>query len=412
MSGRRILLAANNFPPVIGGSATVYARLAALGGDRATVVAPRESYIDGLPLIGWREHDRAAPYRVLRPRLLRSRLVEAGKGGLPRICWWLADLCALLILLWQIAGMIRRENAGLICFGEAMASRWLVRLLRRLMPVKIAIYVHGEELTTKDGYDPDQRRARAVLRDADLVFAVSRFTREVARSLLDPAGAAKLVLIENGVDTARFTPGPRRADLVARYHLSDAFVFVSVCRLLEKKGVDMALHGFARVVARHPAARFVIVGTGPEEAALRTLAANLGIAGQVVFAGSVADEDLVDHYRLGDVFVMPNRTTANGDTEGFGLVFLEANACGLPVIGGLDGGTSSAVTDGANGLLVDGREIAPIAEAMLRLLEDMVLRARIAATGLDMAARSDWRHKAATFYAACDAVMDGRPPAG
>jgi hypothetical protein len=94
-----------------------------------------------------------------------------------------ADLFSLLVLMSQIALASAARGPGSICFGEAMASRWLVRLLRLVAPVKIAIYVHGEELTTKDGYDPDQRRARGVLADADLVFAVSRFTREIARAI-------------------------------------------------------------------------------------------------------------------------------------------------------------------------------------------------------------------------------------
>jgi phosphatidyl-myo-inositol dimannoside synthase len=117
----------------------------------------------------------------------------------------------------------------------------------------------------------------------------------------------------------------------------------------------------------------------------------------VAFAGAVGEDQLVDHYALGDVFVMPNRRLANGDTEGFGLVFLEANACGLPVIAGSDGGSIDAVRDGVNGLLVDGHSVEAIGAAMLALRRDAGLRGRLTEGGLAAAAAADWRHKARAF---------------
>jgi phosphatidylinositol alpha-1,6-mannosyltransferase len=127
---------------------------------------------------------------------------------------------------------------------------------------------------------------------------------------------------------------------------------------------------------------------------------------QVVFVGQVADDELADHYRLGDVFIMPNRELPNGDTEGFGLVFLEANSCGLPVIAGRDGGSTDAVQDGGNGLVVNGHSVDDIAAAMLRLKEDPDLRARLRAQGLMVAARAGWAEKARAFLAICLGIPD------
>jgi len=189
---------------------------------------------------------------------------------------------------------------------------------------------------------------------------------------------------------------------VARYRLDGCFVYVSVCRLLEKKGVDHAIRAFAGIAATHPDSRYLVVGEGPYRANLEAIARSCGVADRMVFTGAVADADLVDHYVLGDVFVMPNRRLANGDTEGFGLVFLEANACGLPVVAGSDGGSSDAVQDGVNGLLVDGHQVASIRAAMLALYRDAGLRARLRAAGLAAAAAADWRHKARAFTALFD----------
>ena len=107
------------------------------------------------------------------------------------------------------------------------------------------------------------------------------------------------------------------------------------------------------------------------------------------------------HYQLGDVFVMPNRRMPDGDTEGFGLVFLEANACGLPAIAGRDGGSTEAVEDGVNGLVVDGHSVDAVAAARLALREDAALYATLRRQGLAVAAASDWEVRTGAFLGVC-----------
>jgi phosphatidylinositol alpha-1,6-mannosyltransferase len=131
------------------------------------------------------------------------------------------------------------------------------------------------------------------------------------------------------------------------------------------------------------------------------LATSLGVAEAVVFAGDVPEQELVAHYRLGDVFVMPNRALPNGDTEGFGLVFLEANGCGLPVIAGRDGGSADAVRDGENGLMVDGHSLPAIHAAMQRLRVDAALCQRLGRHGLAAARAADWTSRAEAFLHVC-----------
>jgi phosphatidylinositol alpha-1,6-mannosyltransferase len=395
-----VLLVANNFPPVRGGSAAVYDSLARHSGRDVTVLAPRINYADGLPIIGWREHDRRAPYAIIRLPLLRT-IINSPLRPSNRLFLALHDLLIRLRIVWALGRLIHANRPRAICIGELLASSWMVRLLRFLPGVRVVVYVHGEEITTVERYDKLSRRRIQALRAADAIIVVSRFTQRIVCDLIGPAAAARVTLLENGVDTSRFTPAPKCAQLQALHGLAGHFVFVSVCRLLEKKGIDNALRAFARLEPGHADCRYLIVGTGPYEPELRRLALELGVADRVVFAGAVAESDLVEHYRLGDVFVMPNRQLANGDTEGFGLVFLEANACGLPVIAGCDGGSLDAVTHDANGLVVDGKSVEEIADAMRRLREDDALRQRIARTGIETAARADWKQKARAFLRVC-----------
>jgi phosphatidylinositol alpha-1,6-mannosyltransferase len=396
----QVLLVANNFPPVRGGSAAVYDSLARHSTGRVAVLAPRISYADGLPIIGWREHDRRAPYRIVRLGLLRT-IIDRPARRFGRLALALHDLAIRLHVGWTLLRLIRRDRPRAICIGELLASGWMIRLLRYAPGIRIIVYVHGEEITTVERYDEESRRRTQALRAADAIIVVSRFTYRIVSELLGPDMAGRIRLLENGVDTARFTPAEKCAQLVTLYGLGGNFVFVSVCRLLEKKGIDNALRAFAAIVPAHPQARYLIVGTGPYEVTLKRLAEELGIAGLVVFTGAVAESDLVEHYRLGDVFVMPNRQLANGDTEGFGLVFLEANACGLPVIAGSDGGSRDAVGHDENGLVVDGNAVGEIAAAMNRLHDDAALHARIRRTGIATAARADWKDKADAFITIC-----------
>ena len=401
---RKVLLVANNFPPVRGGSAVVYDTLARHAAGQVIVLAARRSYLDGLPLIGWREHDRLAGYRVIRLRLLRTVLQDTPGGALARARFRLADLAIRTEVLAVVAWLILAGGVRAVCIGELVSAGWLFSPLRLFPWVRRVIYMHGEEITTSDGYDDDFRRRRRYVRAAQRIVAVSRFTRAATARLLDSGGGAaeqRIALIENGVDPWRFCPGSKRADLLHFYGLEGAFVFVSVCRLLEKKGIDLAIRAFATVAAAFPDCRYLVVGEGAYRGRLETIAAEAGVADQVVFAGQVAEEELVDHYRLGDVFVMPNRELENGDTEGFGLVFLEANGCGLPVVAGCAGGSPDAVRDGVNGLVVDGRDLGAITAAMRRLAEDAGLRAGLAARGVAVATAADWRGKAGAFVGVC-----------
>jgi phosphatidylinositol alpha-1,6-mannosyltransferase len=404
MTGRcDVLLIANNFPPVRGGSGAVYASLARCLPEHVTVLAPRINYGDGLPLIGWREHDRTAPFRVARLALLRT-VMGIRQGGLEKALFVVRDI----LLRAQVAAAVLRLLVHIrpraVCVGELLASHWLLQLLRHVPGLRTLVYVHGEEITTDDHYDPGSVRRRRALLAADRIIVVSRFTQRAVQNLLGqapPDRLPRIVLIENGVDTQRFHPAPRDRELVERYRLAATFVFVTVCRLLEKKGVDQALRAFALLLPHHPEARYLIVGHGPYEPDLRRLAAELGVAHAVQFAGNVAEHELVAHYRLGDVFVMPNRALANGDTEGFGLVFLEANGCGLPVIAGRDGGSTDAVHDDENGLVVDGHSVPQILAAMRRLCEDPALRARLGRRGLEAARAADWSSRAEDFLHVC-----------
>ena len=173
-----------------------------------------------------------------------------------------------------------------------------------------------------------------------------------------------------GADVEAFRPDLPVGDLRERHGLGDRPVVVCVSRLVARKGQDVLIRAMADVRRRAPGAALVIVGGGPYEARLRALAADAP-EGSVVFTGQVSEDDLPRYYALGDVFAMPCRTRLAGmEVEGWGNVFIEAAACGKPVVVGDSGGAREALVDGETGILVDGTDVHRVAEAVGTLLAD------------------------------------------
>jgi phosphatidylinositol alpha-1,6-mannosyltransferase len=159
------------------------------------------------------------------------------------------------------------------------------------------------------------------------------------------------------------------------------------------------------VIEAVPDAAYVIVGEGPEKSRLEKLVQELGLQRKVIFAGRVPDQDLAAFYLACDLFVQPNRTMPDGDTEGFGLVFLEAGACGKAVIGGNAGGVPEAVLDGITGFLVDGDSVPAMGEAMTKLLANRELTAIVGRGGRARALTFSWEATAQAFRSLCKALI-------
>jgi phosphatidylinositol alpha-1,6-mannosyltransferase len=184
-----------------------------------------------------------------------------------------------------------------------------------------------------------------------------------------------------------------------RYGLDGAPVVVCVSRLVPRKGQDVLIDGWPRVLARHPSARLLIVGGGPAERSLRRAVTARGLQDSVVLTGPVPHADLPAHYAAGDVFAMPCRTRRGGlDVEGLGMVFLEAAACGLPVVAGTSGGAPETVQEGITGHVVEPRSADAVAGVLVRLLDDPAKARAMGAAGRAwVEQRWSWTSIASTF---------------
>lgn len=405
----KALIVAIHFPPVIGGSATVMESLCRELGTDAVVLTPSYSYVTGNPLEGWAQLDRTQPFPVERVKLLRPLRKPPPKAPWLGSVWRriFEDLPLERSVLRQAVQVIERHRPDLVFLNEMYALQWLGSALRRRHSIPVAQFVHGEEITVRELASIRYRRAiRRAIQEYDAFVAVSRFTRGELLRL--GASAEKVHLLQNGVDPVRFQPGPKPLNLLERYGVKGRKVLMTIARLEERKGHELVIQAMPQILAEAPDAVYLIVGSGDLEPRLRRLVEELRLSAHVIFAGAVSPEELVDHYRLCDVFVMPNRVLPSGDVEGFGVVFLEAGACGKAVIGGNSGGVPDAVDHEETGLLVSGESVDELARAVLRLLQNPELAARMGAAGRRKAERSSWRQKAVEFRRIAESIIARR----
>lgn len=402
----RVLFISGNFPPIHGGSAVVYDNLCRYSNGRAVALTCYRDYATGREIEGWKASDANAGYPICRIELLRPLHHPRRNRLLAALRALYVDLPLMMRFLLRVRRIIRDGGIDVVCIGDLVYGGWLALPLKLLMGIRIIVYVHGEEITTRSSGSLFDRLRPRFLAKADAVVAVSRFTQAALVAIMgvDPA---RIELIPNGVDHSRFSPCDT-SSIRKRLGLDGCRVILSVGRLVERKGFDRVLDAMAVVVRKHPDIHCLIAGTGPLLNALDMVVREWRLERNVRFLGAVSDQELRDLYSLADVFVLPNRQMPDGDTEGFGLVFLEANACGTPVVAGTAGGAVDAVEDGVNGLNVDGSDATQVAQAILRLLEDRSLHARLRAGGLQASAEASWQARADRFFALCDRLAAKR----
>lgn len=230
------------------------------------------------------------------------------------------------------------------------------------------VVVHGAEVVygRDDGLLKRASRPlqRWTLANADLVFAVSEYTRDRIEEL----GVEDVRICKNGVDPANFTisdgpPSSLPADAL------EGPTLLTVARLQRYKGHDRVLEAIARLQSEFPDLTYLIAGSGEAREELEAIAADLGVEDNVFFLGYVPETNLSELYSAADVFVMPTRIGPKG-LEGFGIAYLEANACETPVVGTTEGGASTAIEAGETGLLADPRDAEDIADSIRELLDN------------------------------------------
>ncbi|MEU4691122.1 glycosyltransferase family 4 protein [Actinoplanes sp. NPDC023714] len=269
----------------------------------------------------------------------------------------------------RAAEIARANGCDTVLFGAAAPLGLLAQGLRKDAGIERAVGItHGHEIgwAALPG-------ARTLLRRIARGNDVITYLGEYQRTRLDRAlhGLTDLRRLAPGVDVDAFHPGVDGSEVRKRHGLDGRPVVVCVSRLVPRKGQDMLIRAMPQIRRRVPGAALLLVSGGPYRKTLERLARENGVESDVVFTGSVPWGELPEHYAAGDVYAMPCRTRAAGlDVEGLGIVYLEASATGLPVVGGDSGGAPDAVREGETGFVVGGADVRAIAGRVVDLLSD------------------------------------------
>ena len=348
------LLVTNDFPPKVGGIQSYLAEL-------WQRLPPGETTVLTTPHADAPRYDAGLAFRVER---VRSRVL------------WPTGAVAKRV------DALAREVGADVIFLDPMLPLGLIG--PRLRAAPYVVIAHGAEITVPGRMPVTHALGRRVLRSAAGVVAAGEYP--LAACVRTAGRGVPNMVVPPGVDPIRFHPidATQRADVRRKYRIDpDRPLILGLSRLVPRKGFDVLIRALAHL---DDSVQLAIAGSGRDEKRLMDLAVSHQVHPRVRFLGRVASEEIAPLYASADVFAMLCRDRWRGlEAEGFGIVFVEAAACGVPSVAGRSGGSHEAVVDGETGFVVEPRDVDSVRDALDRMVGDDGLRARLGAAARERA---------------------------
>ncbi|MBI4051389.1 MAG: glycosyltransferase family 4 protein [Elusimicrobia bacterium] len=349
-----VLLVTADFPPMLGGQAKylgeVWGRLPA---GQVLVLAPSH---------GQRPYFPVAMVRIWLP--LGNHIFS--------------KILKVLLLCIHCLVLCKRLKPRLLCAGQVTAGGIAVWLVFRLLGIPYVTIVHGGDVL---GWRGPRSWLGSVLRNSRLIICNSSYSRSVVVSKLGNGYHGKIEVLNPPLPDSFGVPLPDREISRARLGWSrHEIVLLTVARLVPRKGIDRILEALPSLLRKHPQTRYVVVGDGPMRESLESRVRSLELQDKVRLEGFMDEERIVEYYAASDIFVLVS-DTSEVDAEGFGVVYLEAQAMGLPVVAGNTGGAPEAVKEGETAFLVSSQKIEQIQDALDVLIQDRSRRGEMGAKG-------------------------------
>lgn len=303
----------------------------------------------------------------------------------------------------SVRRIVREEKIEAAFFGAAAPLALLSRGLKRSGVSRIVALTHGHEVWWAKLW-PFSWAIRFIGRDVDVITYLGDFTKRAISKSLNKAANSSMVRIAPGIDTEHFHPIVDAQQLKTELDLAGKRVIVSVGRLVHRKGQDRLVEALPEILREFPDAHLLFVGVGPHLEYIHKRAIQLDVLESISFVGRVQYQELPRFIAVGEIFAMPSRSRFAGlEVEGLGIVYLEASACGLPIVGGKSGGAPDALLEGRTGFAVDGEQPSEIAAAICTLLRDPKMAAEMGANGrqwiIDEWQWSNWSAKFNALFA-------------
>lgn len=307
---------------------------------------------------------------------------------------WPRWLPALLFLRKKI----KEEDINYILVGQILPLGTAVFLYSKFKKIEYGVILHGLDFSLALGQPRKRWLSKKILEGAKDIICANSYTAELVRKFFKQRGGEKIKIVNPGVDGHATCDTQTRAKIEAEYCLAGKLILLTVGRLVKRKGVDMVLKSLPKVLPEIPNLFYVILGAGPELKDIEDCISELKLEKNVLIINQADDEEKNVWYTMCDIFIMPARNI-NGDFEGFGIVYLEANLAGKPVIAGRSGGVRDAVIDGENGLLVDPENTDEIARVIIKLGKDQKLRKELGERGKKRALKKfNWKKQVEKIF--------------
>jgi len=303
--------------------------------------------------------------------------------------------------LWkmiQVFKKIRCSNPIVVHCVKAIPETVSILFIKYVLKQKLKIitYAHGEEFLVAKTSRQLKSLTKLAIKCSDLVIANSYSTKGLAASFYDES---KIKVVHLGVDSASYQlPGVEREEWRKKWGYSkDTIILITIARMEPRKNQAMVLKALTELRKEGLPLAYVLGGEGDEEQRLKQLTRELGIQPWVKFLGRISEEEKIKSFSAADIHIMPS-IQVGPMIEGFGIVFMEAAAAGLPSIAGNVGGQPEAVVHEKTGLVVDGKNIEQIKGAIKRLVLSPEERKQMSRVARRWAQKHDWINITKTIY--------------
>lgn len=373
---QKTLLISEIFPPIHGGSGRWFWELYSRLGNNYVIAAGKSTNCN--------ISDNDSNLKIYRLPLKSAQ-------------WGVANLSALKFYFksfFALKKIVKSEDIHLIHCGRVLPEGLLALLLKKTMGIKYMCYVHGEDLEASALSRELNTLTKLVMRNSDRIICNSRNSENIVKRI-DSSVSSKIVVMHPGADTKRFVPieFPDQ-QFLQKMRWSNKKIILTVGRLQARKGQDFMINAMPNILKTCPDAHYVVIGNGECEGLLRDTIDRLNLSQHVDVLTDCDDETMIACYQHCDVFILPNRTVEQ-DVEGFGMVLVEAQACGKPVIAGDSGGTVETLIPGKTGEIIDATSIENIESVVSKFLLNTDICREYGESGREHAvAQFDWDNAA------------------
>ncbi|MBU4455556.1 glycosyltransferase family 4 protein [Patescibacteria group bacterium] len=319
---------------------------------------------------------------------------------------------------WRLWRAVKNNKIDHILVGHILPLGTVAYFITKITKTPYSVFLHGMDFTFACRTARKKMLAKKILTKAENIICGNSYTAKLVGDFLNNEQSGKITVVNPGIDshetclprcaergrgnTEHACPAARSAAggtrIKNQYNLGGKMVLLTVGRLVKRKGFDKVIEAMPKVLKEAPNLIYVILGNGQEITNYKLQITNLSLEKNVIIITDADDEEKNCWYNLCDIFIMPARTIGD-DFEGFGIVYLEANLAGKPVIAGDSGGVRDAVVNGVNGLLVNPENTNEIADAVIKLARDENLRKKLGEQGRDRAVKEfNWEKQVQIIY--------------